>query len=234
MQHISRVTRSKQQARSAYNKLSRWYDLMAGDFERKPRKAAIQPLAPSTGESIPEIGCDTSQAIVKMAEIVGQSGKIFGIDISNGMHAITQTRVRKTNLHDQVTLLCGDGMQLPISAGYFDGILISFTLELFDSPEIPLVLAECKRCLRTGGRISIVGLSRVQPNFMTGLYEWLHRKLPLFFDCRPIFMQHSLKTTGFYAHSVIDLSMMGLKAELVLAINQASTKYINRSDDQLG
>jgi hypothetical protein len=53
---------------------------------------------------------------------------------------------------------------------------------------------------------------------MTGLYDWLHRKFPLFFDCRPIFVQQSLKTAGFYTQSVIDLSMMGLKAELVLGI----------------
>jgi demethylmenaquinone methyltransferase/2-methoxy-6-polyprenyl-1,4-benzoquinol methylase len=107
-------------------------------------------------------------------------------------------------------------------------------LELFDSPEIPLVLAECKRCLRTGGRISVVGLSRKHPTFMTGLYEWLHRKFPLFFDCRPIFVQQSLKTAGFHTQSVIDLFMMGLKVELVLAIKQVSTKHINRSDDKLG
>lgn len=217
MSQISRVARSKQQARSAYNKLSRWYDLMAGDFERKPRNAAIHQLAPLTGEKVLEIGCGTGQAIVKMAELVGSSGKVFGIDISNGMLTIAQSRVKKTGPGDRVKLLCGDGMQLPFNAGCFDGILISFTIELFDSPEISLVLAECKRCLRTGGRISVVGLSRKQPDFMTGLYEWLHRKFPLFFDCRPIFVQQSLDTAGFKIVSVNDLSMMGLKGELVLA-----------------
>jgi demethylmenaquinone methyltransferase/2-methoxy-6-polyprenyl-1,4-benzoquinol methylase len=218
MPQISRVTRTKQEARSTYNKLSRWYDLMAGDFERRPSNAAIQQLTPNTGESILEIGCGTGQAIVKIGELTDQSGKVFGIDISNGMLAIAQSRVKKTSLQDQVTLLCGDEMQLPFFTGCFDGILISFTLELFDSPEIPLVLAECKRCLRTGGRISVVELSSKHPTFMTGLYDWLHRKFPLFFDCRPIFVQQSLKTAGFHTQSVIDLSMMGLKAELVLGI----------------
>lgn len=217
MPQISRVTRSKKQARSAYNKLSRWYDLMSGDFERKPRNAAIHQLAPDTGEKILEIGCGTGHAMVKMAELVGRSGKIIGIDISNGMLNIAQARLRKMRVDDQVKLLCGDGIWLPFNTGCFDGILFSFTLELFDSPEIPLVLAECKRCLRTGGRISVVGLSRKHPNFMTGLYEWLHRKVPLFFDCRPIFVQQSLESTGFKIISANDLSMMGLKGELVLA-----------------
>lgn len=217
MSQISRVNRSKKQARSAYNKLSRWYDLMAGDFEGKPRNSAIHQLAPSTGENILEIGCGTGQAIVKMAEKVDQSGKVFGIDISNGMLNVAQARVKKMGVGGQVTLLCGDGTWLPFVTDSFDGILISFTLELFDSPEIPLVLAECKRCLRTGGRISVVGLSRKRPNLMTGLYEWLHRIFPLFFDCRPIFVQQSLEFAGFKIISANDLSMMGLKSELVVA-----------------
>jgi len=215
MSQISRVTRTRQQARSAYNKLSRWYDLMAGDFERKPRNAAIDKLAPGTGEMVLEIGCGTGQAIVRMAELVGRSGKVYGIDISNGMLAITQTRMKKMGVGDQVTLLCADTVQLPFDSGSFDAILVSFTLELFDTPEIPLVLAECKRCLRTGGRICVVGLSRKYPNFMTGLYEGLHSKFPQFFDCRPIFVQQSLEAAGFQTQSFIDLSMMGLKAELV-------------------
>lgn len=222
MSQISRVTRSKQQARSAYNKLSRWYDLMAGDFERKPRNAAIHQLAPSIGESILEIGCGTGQAVVGIAELVGSSGKVFGVDISSGMLAIAQARVKKMRLGDRVALLCGDGMQLQFDAECFDGILISFALELFDSPEIPLVLAECKRCLRTGGHISVVGLSRKHPNFMTGLYEWLHRKFPRFFDCRPIFVQQSLESAGFQIISASDLSMMWLNGELVLAENPSN------------
>lgn len=219
MSQISRVTRTKKQARSTYNKSSRWYDRMAGDFERKPRNAAIQQLAPGIGERILEIGCGTGQAIVKMAKLVGSSGKVYGIDISNGMLIIAQTRVRKMRVGDQVSLLCGDGMQLPFEIGCFDGILISFTLELFDTPEIPAVLKECKRCLRAGGRICVVGLSRKHPNFMTRLYEWLHRKFPLFFDCRPIFIQQSLESAGFQTVSTSDLSMMGMKEELVLAEN---------------
>jgi len=190
---------------------------MAGDFESKPRDAAIHKLAPGKGEVVLEIGCGTGQAIVKMAEMVGHSGEIFGIDISDRMLGVAQSRVKRMESGDRVRLLCSDGVQIPFKNGVFDAILMSFTLELFDTPEIPMVLAECKRCLRTGGRICVVGLSKKQPNFMTGLYEWFHEKLPLFVDCRPIFVQQALESSGFQTLSVKELSMMGLKSELVLA-----------------
>ncbi len=217
MSQISRVIRPRKQARSSYNRLSRWYDLMAGDFERKPRDAAIHKLAPGKGEVVLEIGCGTGQAIVKMAEMVGHSGKIFGIDISDRMLGVAQTRVISMGTSERVRLLCGDGVQIPFRNEAFDAILMSFTLELFDTPEIPMVLAECRRCLHAGGRICVVGLSKKQPNFMTGLYEWFHEKLPLFVDCRPIFVQQALESSGFQTLSANELSMMGLKSELVLA-----------------
>ena len=133
MPQIGRVTCLKQQGGSAYNKLSRWYDLVSGDFEYKPSNAAIHQLAPNLSESILEIGCGTGQAIVRIIKLVGWSGKIIVLDISNEILIVPQARVKKTGAGDQVTLLCGDGISLPFEGISFDGILVSFTLELFNS-----------------------------------------------------------------------------------------------------
>jgi demethylmenaquinone methyltransferase/2-methoxy-6-polyprenyl-1,4-benzoquinol methylase len=46
---------------------------------------------------------------------------------------------------DRAELTCGDGLHLPNPAGSLDAVFMSSTLELFDIPEIPLVLAECNR-----------------------------------------------------------------------------------------
>jgi demethylmenaquinone methyltransferase/2-methoxy-6-polyprenyl-1,4-benzoquinol methylase len=49
---------------------------------------------------------------------------------------------------------------LPFEKSGIDKILVSFTLELFDTPEIPVVLAECTRALNKDGLISAVALSK--------------------------------------------------------------------------
>jgi demethylmenaquinone methyltransferase/2-methoxy-6-polyprenyl-1,4-benzoquinol methylase len=215
---ISAVSRSTQQAKAAYNRMSRWYNFLSGGFESKYRDAGVRKLAPKEGDLVLEIGFGTGHSIVALAELVGGSGKVHGIDLSEGMLDVTEARVKRAGVTERAVLTCGDARQLPFERDFFDGILISFTLELFDTPEIPLVLLECLRTLKRGGRISVVGLSRKgKLSAMTKLYEWFHEKLPQYVDCRPIYVQESLEENGFKILDAADFSLAGLRGELVLA-----------------
>jgi len=88
---------------------------------------------------------------------------------------------------------------------------------LFDNPEIPLVLEECKRILRPSGRIVVVGMSKEgEDGAVLRVFEWTHQHFPNFLDCRPIFVRRSLEKAGFYIQSVATMSMW-VPVEIVLA-----------------
>ena len=214
---ISRVTRSKEDAKASYNTMSKWYDVIAGRFERKYRDIGLQKLNTKGGDVVLEIGFGTGECILALARSVGISGKVYGIDISESMCNITQSKIKKEGLSEIVELTCGDAVKLPSKGDFFDVIFMSFTLELFDTPEIPTVLNECYRVLRNGGHICVVAMSKKRDNsLMMRLYEWLHKKLPKYFDCRPIFVQDALQSIGFQILDAVELSMFGLAVEIVL------------------
>ena len=213
---ISRVLRSKEQAKSSYNQMSRWYDMISGSSEKKYRDLGLQKLKAQAGEQILEIGYGTGHCILTLAQAVGSSGKICGIDLSEGMRTISEQRIQAAGLQSGVELRVGDATSLPFDDARFDAVFMSFTLELFDTPEIPLVLRECQRVLRSGGRIVVVSLIK-KAVMAVQIYEWFHERMPVSVDCRPILAQESLREAGFKIDEADGLLMWGLPVEIILA-----------------
>lgn len=215
---ISRVTRSKAQAAASYNRLSRWYDRIAGGTERKYRDLGLQQLHAQPGERILEIGFGTGYCLLALAKAVGLQGKVYGIDISTGMREVALRRLQSAGVTGRVELHVGDAAQLPYPPGSFHAVFMSFTLELFDTPEIPQVLAGCCQVLRPGGRLGLVAMTRSDPAGMAArLYEWCHTRWPVVVDCRPIEAQKALQEAGFRIEVADRYWMWGLPVEVIRA-----------------
>ncbi|MBM4242054.1 MAG: methyltransferase domain-containing protein [Euryarchaeota archaeon] len=214
---ISRVKRSKEEAKISYDKMSKWYDLMAKP-EKKFVISGVEKLDVQEGEKVLEIGFGTGDALLNLAKNVGRSGRAYGIDISEGMLKVTQSKLDKAGLTDRVNLVMGDASILPFDHEFFDALFMSFTLELFDTPEIPLLLGECRRVLKTGGRVGVVAISeRGDDNIMMKLYKWAHMKFPSYVDCRPICTEKELKKAGFKIKDVEKRTMWNLPVDIVIA-----------------
>lgn len=214
---ISRVTRSREAARISYNRICKWYDLFART-ERKYNDDGLKKLNVQAGETILEIGFGTGHCIQTLARSAGESGRVYGIDLSDGMCRIARSRVEKAGLSKRTELLCGDATTLPFEANCFDVIFMSFTLELFDTPDIAVVLAECQRVLKKNGRIGIVAMSRQgKQSLIVRFYEWAHEKFPAYIDCRPIFVRGAL--VNFQILDSVETTLWGLPVEIVVAVN---------------
>ncbi len=214
---VQRVLQSKEETRSYYNKIAKVYDLLSERSEGPMRQIGLAKLAPQQGEKILEIGCGTGHMLVELARAVGPSGKVSGIDISDQMVQLSQQVLHEAGLSDRTEVVCGDAEHLPCEAASLDAVTMSFTLESFDTPAIPVVLAECFRVLRPGGRIVIVGISKLgKHGLVYRAYEWTHRHFPNLMDCRPIYVGRALEAVGF---EIRDSSIedMWVPVEIVLA-----------------
>ena len=215
---IAPVPRTTEEAKATYDRLSKYYDALATSSEGRYIDLGLEMLDIQEGEEVLEIGFGTGYATLQLARSVGQAGKVYGLDISEGMYRQTQDRLAEAGLLARAELKVGDAQQIPFPGASMDAVFMSFTLELFDTPQIPVVLDECRRVLRKGGRLCVVSLSKDQGLGVVGrLYEWLHMQFPRYLDCRPIPVQDLLWEAGFALADVRQTSMWGLPVATVLA-----------------
>jgi len=213
MKEISRVMRTKNKARQTYDGMSRWYDLITAS-EKKFADLGLEMLNLQSGEIALEIGFGTGHALVALARSA-HPAKVYGIDISKKMRAIAEKKLQRAGFENALRLETGDASELPYSDGYFDAIFISFTLELFDTPEIPILLIECQRVLKPAGRMSVVALEK-EDTLAVRIYEWFHAKMPALVDCRPIYSADTLEEAGFSIQEKKTLKMWGLPVCILL------------------
>ena len=120
---------------------------------------------------------------------------------------------------DRVELYHRDASKLPFVNETFDAVFVSFTLELFDTPEIPLLLNEVRRVLKAEGRLGVTSLSRAKGNpIALRVYEWIHTKWPKYVDCRPIYLEQSLREAGYTVESKEMYNLLVLPVEIVVAM----------------
>jgi ubiquinone/menaquinone biosynthesis C-methylase UbiE len=189
-----------------------------GYWERRAQRLALDLLDLRPAESVLEVGFGTGHVLRQLAETAGRDGVVAGIDLAPGMVRVTGSRLAARPLPRTPDLVEGDAVHLPFARAAFDAVFSSFVLELFDTPLIPQVLAECRRVLRPGGRIAVVTLTRAGPDRigLRRLYDWGHERFPAVLDCRPIYPRADLEAAGFHTTHDRLLTILGLPVEAVV------------------
>ena len=157
---------------------------------------------------------------------VGILGSLLSINISDQMLTKANKLLVDVGLTKCAESTRGDAEQLPYESNGVDGIVFSFTLESFDTPEIPKVLAECKRVLRTGGRIVAVAVSQEGGHgVMLSLYEWTYKHFPNLMDCRPILCSPSAGVGRFHEQWRRSAEYVGSRRDRALRERMKQIQY---------
>lgn len=201
-----------------YDKISVLYNLLSGIFEKKYRTEALNVFSVQNGELILEIGFGSGDSLIQLAESVGTSGFITGIDNSESMNKISQKKIIKKDRTKNVSLIYGDVLNQIWNEQSYNGILMTFTLETFSDKNIEYLMRKIHLWLRPGGRICIMCMSETEKkSLINKLYLWSHKTFPRVIDCRPINPELILKKSGFSIEKTELLSLYGLPVKIILA-----------------
>ena len=118
------------------------------------REEVRASLRASAGESILDLGSGPGFLACDLAQEVGATGRIVGVDISSDMNSIASTRVAAAGLSDRVDILEGDATALAFADATFHAAVSMQVIEYLAEPDI--ALQQLARVLRPGGRLVII------------------------------------------------------------------------------
>ena len=206
--------------RAIYGRLSRYYGVVEGWFQKRLRARGLELLGVKEGETALEVGFGTGYALAEIAGRVGGNGRLCGLDLTPQMIARARRRLERKGLASRVELREGDARQMPYEDRHFDAVYVAAALELLNTPDIPVVLGEIRRVLKAGGRLVLSSMPKEghEGSLVWRVYEWLHRTVPQVASCRPIYVEDSVRDAGFEIVTAEEIKIAGIfPMKIVLA-----------------
>ncbi len=188
---MSQIDSTREHLIATYRKKARHYDFTSrlypapGYPQRAQRLRAVQALGLRAGDSVIDIACGTGLNFPLIEAVIGPSGRILGVDLTDAMLAQAQDRI-ETNGWSNVKLMQSDAVEFDFPAEV-DAILSTYALT--QVPACAKVIAHGAAALCGGGRwavldlkvpdktpswISQLGTGVVRP--FAGIDEWIIRR----------------------------------------------------------
>ena len=120
----------------------------------------VGAIAPRTGEQVVDLGCGRGAALFPLAEAVGPTGRVVGVDLSARMVELARVRADELGL-TTVDLHVLDVAALDLAPGQAD--VVTASLVLFFLPEPQAALRHWVSLLRPGGRLGISTFAERDP-----------------------------------------------------------------------
>jgi demethylmenaquinone methyltransferase / 2-methoxy-6-polyprenyl-1,4-benzoquinol methylase len=159
-----------------YNNYDKMNSVISFQQHVRWRSDTMKRMNVQKGSKALDVCCGTADWTIALAEAVGPSGEVVGLDFSKNMLKIGAEKVKHLK---QVKLIHGNAMELPFPDHSFDYVTVGFGLR--NVPDIMQVLKEMHRVVKPGGQV--VCLETSQPTLIgyKQLYYFYFRFImPLF------------------------------------------------------
>lgn len=169
---------SMEAMRALYRRRARRYDSalwiyrLCGFRVDHYRRRTVEALALRPGATAVDLGCGTGLNFDHLQRVVGPTGTVVGVDLTDAMLARAGRRVEAAGWRN-VELVQADLATYTIPRGV-DGILSTLALTLV--PEYDAVVEHASLALAPGGRLAVFDLKRPDgwPEALVRLAAWLN------------------------------------------------------------
>ncbi|MBO2534746.1 demethylmenaquinone methyltransferase [Rummeliibacillus suwonensis] len=170
----------EQRVHEVFESISDSYDKMNSvisfQMHKNWRKDTMERMAVQPGSNALDVCCGTADWTIALAEAVGETGHVTGLDFSQNM---LNVGLEKTKDIKQIKLIQGNAMELPFPDNTFDYVTIGFGLR--NVPDYMQVLREMSRVVKPGGKVVCLETSQSEiPGYRQLFRFYFHYIMPFF------------------------------------------------------
>lgn len=148
----------KQNIGSLFDRIAGTYDrlnhLLSFNADRRWRRVAVRDMQPA--EQVLDVAIGTADLTIELLRRL-RAKQVVGIDLSEEMMAIGQTKINQLGLTDRVLFQQASALDMPFEAGRFDAVTCSYGVRNF--ADLDQGLREMYRVLRPRGEVMILEFS---------------------------------------------------------------------------
>lgn len=135
----------------------------------KWRADAVKMLGLKPGDVVADACCGTGDFGRPLRRVLGESGRIIGVDFCRPMLARARAKPHS------MSLALGDVCSMPLRDELVDSVSVGWGIR--NVPDIPLALSEAYRILKPGGRFVCVDMAAPRSAFLRSIggffFRWL-------------------------------------------------------------
>ncbi|WP_085992030.1 demethylmenaquinone methyltransferase [Oceanobacillus senegalensis] len=178
MQEQSKEQRVHHVFEKIYDNYDSMNSIISFQMHKSWRQDVMNRMKVGKGTKALDVCCGTGDWSISLAESVGESGEVIGLDFSKNMLSVAEQKKQNLKM-DNLDLIHGNAMDLPFDDNSFDYVTIGFGLR--NVPDYMTVLKEMHRVVKPGGKVVCLETSQPTVIGFKQLYFFYFRFImPLF------------------------------------------------------